>query len=276
MNYSKEEVVDLLNKAEWKFAKTFAHKAPHWYSLLEKWEDKNSFFNLTDSIQSLGNIEWFWGRKFIVFEHEGWKYWNMDGETKDRYLINKSYSHTQYNDIAEIYDSLFVDEDFELENQEIKDMIAPIIKDKYVYDIGCGTGLFLDLFKDFETERYLGFDPSNKMVYKAREKYEDYRFRIERFETYKTFHHKENPTVAVSLFGSMNYVLPMYLEKIKQYGSNMFLMFYNDSYEPVTYKMTNSKKYPFKYTPEQLESMLEAVGIDATIERFNNYIIVKK
>lgn len=274
MQYSDEVLFDLLEEKSWKFAKTAAKKNPHWYTLRDKWGDDPEFDKVVVDIREKGKTEWFWGKPYIIFEHNGWKYWTMGAPIDETILINKSFSHTQYNDIADYYDMLFNDDDSLMENRDVWGMLNRYLDGRCVYDIGCGTGLLLDMVNDarYTLEGYCGIDPSRRMIEIARERNEGKRFNIDRFETYRTMIHKDKPTVVVSLYGSMNYVIPQYLTRVGEYADSHFLMFYKEDYDPVTYQKVKKDIYHHKHNRE----FLEMLYCESTVIDFNNYYIVIK
>lgn len=71
------------------------------------------------------------------------------------------YAVNQYDAIAESYDSLFKDEVSIEENNKIALMLFDV--PGIILDVGCGTGLFLDILK-VSPDEYFGIDPSNKML----------------------------------------------------------------------------------------------------------------
>lgn len=270
---SDKEIKDLLDSKGWKFAKTYAHKAPHWYTLRDKWGDDPQFDEVVIALRERGKTEYFWRKPFTVWEYEGWKYWTMGAPIDETILINKSFSHTQYNDVADYYDMVFHDEESISENKQVWNMLFEYVDGKCVYDIGCGTGLLLDMANDddYELTGYCGIDPSRRMIEIAREKHEGRRFNIDRFETYQTMIHKQKPSIVVSLFGSMNYVIPQYLTRVSQYADSHFLMFYKNDYEPVTYDRVKKQIYHHKHDADFLQSLYPT----STVTNFNNYYIVK-
>jgi hypothetical protein len=264
---TKQEIVAILNDHEWKFAKTFKYKAPHWYTLREKWNDDPLFDKIVQEVRNNANTEYFWRKPFEVLTYEGWKYWSMGAPIDETILINKAFDSGQYNDIAWNYDKLFDEQSFQEENEEIADMLNSPSLDK-VYDVGCGTGLLLELL-DIAPQDYIGIDPSWSMIKVCREKFPEHKFLIDKLETYRTFHLKEDATV-VSLFGSMNYVLPEYLDRVRDFGSKYFLMFYAWDYEPITYDKTGKKFYHHKHSLEKLK----AIYNEANVFEWKNYYIV--
>jgi len=263
----QDEIVAILNDHQWKFAKTAKYSNPHWYTLRETWNDDPLFDKIVQAIRDNAKTEYFWRKPYEVLNFEGWKYWSMGAPIDETILINRAFDSGQYNDLAWNYDDLFKDKSFQEENKDIADMLNSVALDK-VYDIGCGTGLLLELL-DIEPVNYIGIDPSWSMIKKSREKYPDYKFLIDRLETYRTFHLKED-AIAISLFGSMNYVLPGYLDRVREYGKRYFLMFYKEDYDPITYGMVGKKLYHYKHNKQKLQVIYN----EATVTEYNNYYIV--
>ena len=81
------------------------------------------------------------------------------------------YAVNQYDAIAESYDSLFKDEVSIEENNKIASMLFDV--PGIILDVGCGTGLFLDILK-VSPDEYFGIDPSNKMLEVFRKKHPGY------------------------------------------------------------------------------------------------------
>lgn len=269
---SPKEIVSVLNDHQWKFAKTAKYSNPHWYTLRETWQDDPLFDVIVQSIRDHSHTEYFWRKPYQILLYKGWKYWSMGAPIDETILINRAFDSGQYNDIAWNYDDLFSGDDYIKEDKEVVDMIFSLItdnnKDYKFYDIGCGTGLFLD-FCDIKKENYIGLDPSWSMIKIAREKHPNHKFLIDRLETYRTFHLKDN-AIVISLFGSMNYVLPAYLDRVREYGERYFLMFYKEDYDPITYDMIGKKLYHYKHNKEKLQVIYN----EATVIEYNNYYIV--
>ena len=109
-----------------------------------------------------------------------------------------------YDTIAQDYDAEYVDAKSEAENFLLKHLLDV---DEHVsgnvLDIGCGTGLLLDLF-DIPTDRYCGVDPSNKMVTLAAKKHPDHLF-VNSSAEYIPYVKDGTVDNVVSLFGPLNY-----------------------------------------------------------------------
>lgn len=176
-------------------------------------------------------------------------------------------NYSQYDEIANKYDTFFVDEESIEENNAVSKMLLDV-KGR-VYDIGCGTGLLTELI-EVSPLQYYGIDPSKEMLNKFIEKHPEYRFRVVQdiFEHDST-NLKEYDWV-VSLFGSISYVEPERLKKISESGVRHFLMFYKEDYYPVTYTLANVE---FSHYSNSVE-LLNCIFPKSNIKEFNNYIIV--
>lgn len=169
-----------------------------------------------------------------------------------------------YDSIADIYDTLFDDDYSMKENRAIANMLTPYLYNKSILDIGCGTGLLLDMFS-LKPDKYIGIDPSEKMLDIAREKHPPFLFKQEKFEEYIGY-----TDVAVSLFGSMNYVDIEYQQKILQICNRYFLMYYKDGYFPQTYKATGLNPNKKDITYNDLCNLFWKYNIF----EFNNFYIL--
>lgn len=107
-----------------------------------------------------------------------------------------------YDALAEGYDSLFTSAVDAAENEAL----SRLLKDKVqgaVLDIGCGTGLLLDLL-NIDTTHYLGVDISHGMIDVARRKHPHHQFRHADAEDLSELP-DESFDVAVSLFSCLSY-----------------------------------------------------------------------
>lgn len=110
-----------------------------------------------------------------------------------------------YDDLADGYDDYHVDGKSLAENRLIADYLTRYIKpDDLVLDLGCGTGLLLDLI-DLPPERYIGVDISPGMLKFARAKHPGYRFELGDIEKPIEGLGATKVDLAVSLFGSASY-----------------------------------------------------------------------
>jgi len=259
---NKKEAIALLENATYKFAKTAKNRNPHWYTLRKTWEQDEKFLQVAKFIEENGKEEWFWKIRYLCFHHKGWKWWTVPGYPLD--LINKTYVSEQYNAIANKYDDIFTSKDYLLENEYVASQIKPFVENNTVLDVGCGTGLLLD-YLNLDTTKYLGIDPSYGMIKKAREKHSEYKFLVDKLETYQKKH-----DVLVSLFCAMNYVLPEYMYKVSELSSSHYLMFYYGDFYKQVYDMYGIKMYCHNWT----ESKLRKVFPTSRIQQYRSYIVV--
>jgi len=164
-----------------------------------------------------------------------------------------------YDDIAPIYDKKFSSEDCQKENQDIKAMIG--YNGGKVLDIGCGTGLLLELF-NIDEDEYIGIDPSGKMLEIAHAKFPGHIFMVSDFET---FPRRGKYDYVICLFGAVSHISPNSIKQIKSHikeGGKYFLMFYKPEYTPEIYKDKNAGIY------RGSESLIDGETIE-----YHNYII---
>ena len=178
------------------------------------------------------------------------------------------YLTSQYDEIASQYDELFTDEESLKENKEVANLLKVI--NGSVYEIGCGTGLFIELHP-INPDKYMGIDPSSEMLKILRKKHPAYTHSVYdlSFEDEDIWYMAYDNII--SLFGSISYVKKDSLMKIADSGKDYFLMFYKKGYRPVTYEKTN-----VCFTHNETDIFfIEKVFPNATIFEFNNYLIVK-
>ena len=132
-----------------------------------------------------------------------------------------------YDQLASVYDATFSGSEDIAENQEVFKRLN--YTGGSVLDVGCGTGLFLDYVKP---DAYLGVDPSTGMILELLRRHPGARTVVSTFEhmiaTVKY-------DVIVSLFGSISYVYPASLIKVRRMlnpGGRFFLMFIGPGYTP--------------------------------------------
>lgn len=147
-----------------------------------------------------------------------------------------------YDAVANNYDNLFKDSISQAENLIVKDWIIQIIKESgkkmKICDLGCGTGLCLELItKDLdETEyEYTGIDISSEMINEAKRKFKNKRnasFIQCDIAEMKLLFENNSFDMVVSLFGSYSHV-PKYKEGLRRIsqvlkpGGKLFLMVYS-------------------------------------------------
>lgn len=142
----------------------------------------------------------------------------------------------QYDEAAAGYDDRYADPASQAENDQVAAWLTPSLTDStgMVIDLGCGTGLLLDILGDRIGEgQYLGVDPSAGMLDRLAHKHPEY-------DTL----HADAEHVAIqpgscrlltALFGAASYIHPDTLIALPEAlapGGRLFLMAYRPGYAP--------------------------------------------
>lgn len=72
----KDKIHNLLNSANYIFAKTMAN-IPHEYTKRDWWRIDSDFVDVVIYIRKFGKEESFFGKKYIYYYLDGYKYWTM-------------------------------------------------------------------------------------------------------------------------------------------------------------------------------------------------------
>lgn len=176
-------------------------------------------------------------------------------------------NYSQYDAIAEKYDSIFLDKGSLSENAEVGEMLLPLAGK--VLDIGCGTGLLTELVQ-IEPDKYLGIDPSEKMLSVFKKKHPSYSKSLLCAPYDGTIVDCNEYNHIVALFGAASYLSGMALLKLAHCNKHKFLMFYKEDYHPVTYEKC---AVDFKHFTHSWESLASLFG-EKNLKQYNNYIIV--
>ena len=176
--------------------------------------------------------------------------------------------NSQYDAIADKYDTLFVDESSLAENAEVGEMLLPLRGS--VLDIGCGTGLLTEIV-NISPKRYFGIDPSEKMLRHFKTKHPNYTHLIcAPYDGYTLDCNMYDNIVA--LFGSASYLDDYALKTLSESKRNKFLMFYKDTYHPKTYEKCNIELHHHTRTKKEIGSIF----VEDKVEEFNSYFIVRR
>lgn len=140
-----------------------------------------------------------------------------------------------YDSVAEQYDAFYDDAECTQENKLIKDFLEqPLQGCSTAFDIGCGTGLLLDISAITEPAKYIGIDPSAKMLEKFAEKHPAFKDRLVKCKMEEYDLTGIYDAVLVSLFGSPSYIHQEALIELAEYAktnnATYFLMFYKKGY----------------------------------------------
>lgn len=137
-----------------------------------------------------------------------------------------------YDKIAGDYDRMYEREICYKENDAVRDsLIKHGFSLQSVLDIGCGTGLLLDIMK--VGDGYIGIDISQGMLDAFEEKHSGrdiVKVSFEEFIDIKGLHLVDE---VVCLFGGISYVSPEVVRSaFEGFGGKAFLMFVRDGYKP--------------------------------------------
>lgn len=168
---------------------------------------------------------------------------------------------SDYDKIAREYEEIFNSKSFQLENDEVANMLRPYIKGR-VLDIGCGTGLLMDMLGDIP--EYTGVDESEGMIKVFKEKYPKANLIQKKFGEVELGKFDS----IISLFGSVSYLTEEEILKISEHQSEgcfIFIMGYADEYEPITHKIFNID------TP--IHRNIAPLFKGLKVRRYNNYDI---
>lgn len=153
-------------------------------------------------------------------------------EPKDRYSPIALRVGEAYDDLAEGYDRFHIDAKSRAENRFVANRIARRLeRGGRVIDVGCGTGLLLDLVS-IPPDRFLGVDVSESMLEQARAKHPRHTF--VRADAQKLDNAYGQFDLVVSLFGSPSYCalgpFSHSVERVRKPGGGMFLMYCGPRY----------------------------------------------
>jgi hypothetical protein len=251
-----------INKSKWTFAKTMK-ESPHEYTLRKNC-DSYEFDEAVLFIRANGIKEKYKGATYTVFYLNGLKYWTMGAPLDKTILINRTRDFTVYDKIADQYDSFYQDELSKSQDAIVKLCLENL--EGPTLDIGCGTGLLLDLVK-FDPQNYLGIDPSEKMLNILHNKHPEYQLSNIPMEQFRG----GGFVNIISLYGSISYIMPQFIDKIVDlcHSGNMFLMFYKEEYSVKTHERVGMNIMFYKYSKEELRKLFHVVPIE-----FYDYYIV--
>ena len=181
--------LELIPTLDWVFAVTYADGAPHEYVV----GDRTPGLTAADCVRAARVIrtfgtpaKFFKATRTYLVDAAGWKYWDMAGaDVATAGLINRarvehvygvqnapstrSAASTLYDEVATEWDRMLGATEVEREGiAAIARTFGP--KKLRVLDIGCGTGLALDLGIT-ESVRLVGVDPSQAMLNELVRKY---------------------------------------------------------------------------------------------------------
>lgn len=170
-----------------------------------------------------------------------------------------------YDKVSNIYDSLYCDETSLKENNIVQNTLRNNIN-KYdrILDLGCGTGLFLEIHYNYN---YIGIDCSEKMIEVAKQKYPFNVFIRSNID--EGIHYSDNMFDAVvSLFSSashftnLKYIASEIKRLLKNNGYIYIMVLAKKDGKHITYTTRNAPKElgntkATAYTPEELKDIFK-------------------
>jgi SAM-dependent methyltransferase len=221
-----EDVAEALEQSRWIYAKTMP-ECPHFYTLRKEWASPVPWEPLVQYIRDNGYREKFGRTWFTRLDVNNFKYWTM---APPIILINRAEIDRPepYDAIAPVYEALRDTPVAASETRAVADALN--YSGGSVLDIGCGTGLLLDLIAPDE---YLGIDPSQGMLDTLKRKHPLAETIHAKFEAF--YAGRRRFDIIVGLFGSPSYIEPNALARLPSLlapGGRYFLMFYGQDYRP--------------------------------------------
>lgn len=182
--------LERIHELDWVFAVTYAESAPHEYVTA----DRSPEFTREDCVRAARVIrtfgepaKFFNTTRTYLTDADGWKYWDMAGDdVRISGIINrgrvehvyglqnaprtKSETPTAYDSVATEWDRALGATEYE--RSRLRELVATLgtFTKRRVLDVGCGTGLALDL-EITQSVRYVGIDPSQAMLNELVRKY---------------------------------------------------------------------------------------------------------
>jgi SAM-dependent methyltransferase len=210
---------------------------PHFYTLRKRWARDEDFVRTATYIRERGYPTMFEGRPYTQLDVNEHFYWTMPGPMRGCVLINRKVRQepAAYDVLAPRYDVLFSDSASAEKNATVGEWLGDLT-DKSVLDVGCGTGLLLDVVHGAPTD-YTGIDPSRTMLDELVRKHPERQDQVI-CTPLRSFVGKRYDLVA-ALFGTASYLSDEDLERVGQLlnpGGRMLLMFYAPDYNPVTHR----------------------------------------
>lgn len=248
---------------EWTWAKTYADSAPHWYVVDGRTEGMNTedYARAGRVIRRFGKPGKFYEHTniYLVDEEGGYKYWFMPGDDIDydatlinRATLDKTYGRQNAVDTTSQHDSMYdtIGPDYDAmwtkpEDLEENEAVQKLVREHFgayaptTLDIGCGTGLLLDLGIT-SPALYTGVDPSqgmlNELVLKHPKVKELHALTAEEWMA----RHRPKPRsyeLVAALFAPVSYMTPEGIRQLATLSSSMtLLMNYDGKWLPEYYK----------------------------------------
>lgn len=264
----------------WRKATSAAQQRwPHEYTVRDWSSDEDGFVEAVRIIRCYGHTEKFFKHIRIYLLFDGIKYWTMGDTLAETVVINRadpesvfglqnaptspSNPLTVYDWLATEYDERYSDATCQAENQIIAVKIRALTP-RSILDIGCGTGLAVEMMPEIKPSTYLGVEPSRGMFNEFLRKHPAYPIVGRSLNELTT-----TKDLALALFGVASYLPPSDIELIPTLANRWFLMFYRDGYMPDYWSSDD------QWVAWQNDSLDMARNLpNAATELFRNFVIV--
>ena len=226
-------VGEFIEKATWRFAKTYADTYPHNYVVKKdcNLEDYSRFYRL---IRRYGYYYTFFNKKYIQLNVNEHYYWTMGWPSTESEVINRKERRIDALSNQGLKAPFDIVSDAEVKGDEsdrlvIAEMIRQHIGNGRVLEIGCGSGLMTKLL-DLDRESYLGIDPSWTLIEEFRSKQSNL---VAWHTDFESVNVKGKDDFIFAACGSASYVRPEYWERLENMlseGGRYFLTLYTSGY----------------------------------------------
>lgn len=296
---------------DWTWAKTYADSAPHWWIRYDRGHlSQADMARAAMVIRHFGEPGKFYGYTniYLYDELREWKYWSMDPTVSTTDLINRAKADqvygvqdapstkvrlnhvpTVYDRIAHAYDRMWSSDDDLEENREVANLLYRITSGNgvqgrapSVLDVGCGTGLLMDL-KVTSPEFYVGIDPAQAMLNQLLVKHPRVKHLLPGTfaETFPYLVAEGmNFELVASLFASASYLSPAeirMLPNVVKPGGHLVLMTYEEGYVPDYYVNATERQHAIDTAAKAREAVValatERKGKWKKIGKFETWVI---
>jgi len=208
-------VGEFIEKANWRFAKTYADTYPHYYVVKKDCniEEYNRFYRL---IRRYGYYYDFFNKKYIQLNVNEHYYWTMGWPSTESEVINRKERKIDALSKQGIKAPFDIVSDADVKGDEsdrlkIAEMIKPHIGNGRVLEIGCGSGLMTQML-NIKQDNYLGIDPSWKLIDEFRRNQNGL---VAWHTDFESVNAKSKYDFIFAACGSASYVRPEYWERLK-------------------------------------------------------------
>ena len=221
-----------------------------------------------------GIPQWFGKRQIRYLYIDGYKYWTMGDYVPENLGMNRQPVFENYDQIADVYDSLRATPECETQNLQMAHIISNYRKKLTtgsIFEIGCGTGLLLK-YINIDRNGYQGIDPSRIMLDQFRTNQPAFAYKVRR----KAFEEDGLKFAAydniVALFGTASHIMLPYLRRLAEYRNHkgLFLMFFDDNWTPDFLNIPNTCIPYFKHPIDELRMYFSG----CEIVKYDTYVIV--